>query len=1082
MFERINRWVAPPVFADPEKTRVARLSNFLLILIIIVTPLVGIIGLFSPTNPPNSKVVVAIFVLSCIARFLLQRGYVFAANMLSVFGQSSALLFSAFFVGGGVSSGTYGIFFVVVVFAGILLSSRAAILAALTGILFGLGMVYAENRGLLPSANAHVDPLVRWAIYSAGLTLAAFSSYLATRSTNLAIHRLRVKEVELVALNRQLQQEIRDREQRAREQTVPLAMANAMRTAKDRDAIIPAILNGLLDHFGASAAAYATFTGSQDEQVVEQSNGLWHAWSGHTISEFPFWEKHAISSHTIYLDNDLQQTTNTLHLFTLADLVAGVSAAAAIVLEGTEHRLGTLWIGCQRDITAQDLRILSTIASMVTNALQRIQVQDETRRRAEQLATISQLGQFVGETFDIAQICAQIYQTARGLLPDITSLFIELYDPRQHSLQVIYGNQAGQAVNLAQFAPVLLAPSVNNLQQHALFVRQPALLGTVQNHLNGDGLGQSVVYRPMAARGQTVGILQVQSDVTYQFTKTDLEFLTLLANTAAIAIQNALLFDDLQRSNARAQQELYERTQAEAVIRRQLSALETSLDGIALLDQQQNYFYVNQAHVNIYGYTDANELIGQNWRVLYTDDEQKRLEQEALSALLDRGEWHGDSTGKRKDGSIFQQELSLTYLDTGEITCIVRDVTERKDAEEALRRSQRLESLGVMAGGIAHDFNNLLAGVIGQTSLARAKLADDSPARAHLDKAIASSTRAADLTRQLLAYAGKGQVETKQINLNELLNENRSLFETIVPKQVTLSFELSENVPWVEGDIGQIQQVIMNLIMNAAEAVGDRPGYVHVQSQRWLINNGNEPSRRCIGGDILPPGLYTKLSITDNGSGMDRKTLDRIFEPFFSTKGYGRGLGLSATIGIIRTHKGGLRVESQVNQGSTFQVFLPAVPTPTTNPQEQLVVSETTEQLSGTVLIMDDEAAIRDVLVDLLEMHGLQVLTAENGLVGIQVFRQHQQEIGAVVVDMQMPVMNGAEAIRELVKIDPEVELILTSGYSELNLAPELTRSTSLVFLQKPYSLDALIKTVEERIKAKGYKQGIQRKAITSAG
>jgi PAS domain S-box-containing protein len=683
----------------------------------------------------------------------------------------------------------------------------------------------------------------------------------------------------------------------------------------------------------------------------------------------------------------------------------------------------------------------------------------------QSLAAVNQLGHLMAETFELTQIYDQICQMVRTLLPDSDSLFIEQYDSKQKSLKVVYGYHQGQQVAVNHFAPIVLEGQELDVQRHALLMRQPDSLGPVKNAArSGDGRA-AIVCTPMMAHGEVVGILQVQSAGAYRFTKMDQEVLVLLANTAAIFIQQVMLFADLQQSNEQVQQELWERKQAEVVVRRQLLMMENSIDGIILLDANRTYVYVNDAYAALYGYPHPQALIGKPWRDQYAQATQAYLQQVVYPALLTAGKWRGELVGVRMDGSSFPQELSMVHLGHDEFTCIVRDITERKNTEEALNRSQKLESLGLLAGGIAHDFNNLLAGILGQTSLAKVKLPVDSPAYSHLDKAIATSTRAADLTRQLLIYAGKDNVQVKPFQVNDLLNENRGLFEAIVPKHVQLTFALRDDLPLIEGDIGQIQQVLMNLIINATEAIGARHGQVNVQSSRAVITAQTNLNAAGISSGVLTPGVYVAVSVKDNGAGMNKNMLDRIFDPFFSTKGSGRGLGLSATLGIIRQHKGSLCVTSQPGHGSTFQVLLPAALTIDGHPDVELATDELLAPIAGMVLVIDDELIVRDVLGEALRMIGLQVIMAENGQQGLEAFRTHRRNISVVVLDMEMPVMNGADTLRELMRIDPKLGVILTSAYTDYTLLEYSTNKPSVVFLQKPYPIDLFIKTVKEQIR-----------------
>jgi FixJ family two-component response regulator len=334
-----------------------------------------------------------------------------------------------------------------------------------------------------------------------------------------------------------------------------------------------------------------------------------------------------------------------------------------------------------------------------------------------------------------------------------------------------------------------------------------------------------------------------------------------------------------------------------------------------------------------------------------------------------------------------------------------------------------------------------------------------------------AGTRASDLTRQLLIYAGKDRVQGKPFHVNGLLAENKGLFEAIVPKRVQLTFDLGDGLPAVEGDIGQIQQVLMNLIMNASEAIGAKNGHVRVQSSRCLISGQSNPGPEYTSSGALAPGLYVSVIVQDDGSGMDQKTRDRIFDPFFSTKGSGRGLGLPATLGIIHQHKGSLRVTSQPGKGTTFQVLLP--PAASEAPGEAAPANEALlAPMQGTVLVIDDEAVIRDAFAETLRTVGLHVLTAENGRQGLALFRAHRAAISLVVLDIQMPVMGGGETLQEMLALDPDVAVLLTSGYSDCNLPGSVLLKPSIVFLQKPYPIETFLRTVKQQLNARRGPEG----------
>jgi PAS domain S-box-containing protein len=1056
IFDWVRRQLNPPVFADPEKRRQARLTHILIQVSFIVVVLLGSVAFVDHPSPLLFCVYTAIAGLLVVGLVLLRWGFIHFANRLLNMGILCIFTYEAIFLDNDIRSVGYALLYLAVIHAGITLGRRAAFWNTGMIMLLGIALQYAKHWGLLPPVAAMPSDYFRLTAYSGGLTIAASLIYLSTESLQQAIASLQQNEAIQVETNCRLQYEISEWRAHEREQAAVLTMAGAMRKVDAYAEIVPIILAKTLEILGGSAAALSRFTGNSNEQTFEFDQGDWHTWSGRRLTQFPNWEKSTIGNSTIYVNNAVAEDQK----FPLAEQMNQVNAVALVLLEGTELQIGGLWLGSQQAITPADLQILAAIGAMVASALQRIQLHAETSNRAKQLAAINRLGQFIAETLDLVEIYTQIDQTTRAVLPEVSDLFIELFNADQNQLELVYLTQNGEAATMGQ--PVKSSTKLKELDFLEKIEFPPPF--TIQTFDAENGQITSA-YVLMAARSEIVGVLHVRSKMLRRFSPIDLEFLTLLANTSAIFIQNTLLFKDVQQSNQRAQTELAERKQAEATIRRHLTAMESSIDGIAMLDYEQTFTYVNDAFASLYGYQDPEKMLGQPWQLLYRPEVIQGFEQDLIPELTATGKWRGEASGRRQDGSIFQQELSLVRLETGEITAVVRDITERKDTEAALQRSQKLESLGVLAGGIAHDFNNFLAGLVGQISLARAKLPIENPAYRHVEKAIALATRATGLTRQLLAYTGKGNFQVSAVDVNALIRDNVSLLETVVPKQVQLNFDLSPDVPLIEGDIGQLQQVIMNLIMNAAEAMASAVGCVTIQSKLCIVTEDTNRDNTYIGVDRLAPGPYLVLAVQDNGSGMDKKVIDRIFDPFFSTKGPGRGLGLSATLGIIRSHKGRLQVESQIGVGSTFQVFLPAASNIVS--ASPPVIETSTEKLEGSVLVIDDEAALRDSLSEIMEMAGLHVLKAVNGQDGVILFQQHHHEILTILLDVHMPVMNGLDALQALKAIDPEVDVILSSGYSEYSIADHLLNQPTVTFLQKPYSMETVLQRVAERIKKK---------------
>ena len=471
----------------------------------------------------------------------------------------------------------------------------------------------------------------------------------------------------------------------------------------------------------------------------------------------------------------------------------------------------------------------------------------------------------------------------------------------------------------------------------------------------------------------------------------------------------------------------------------------------------------NLAAERIYGYS-ATEAKGRLMTFLLPpdrpDEEAEIMRQITQGMRVD----HFETVRLRKDGREIDVSITISPIrdHTGAIvgaSHIARDITDRKLIENQLRQTQKLESLGVLAGGVAHDFNNLLTGILGNTSLALESLSTDHPAHGALRSAMTASERAADLTRQLLAYAGKGKFVTDAVNLSSLVGEISQLIQTSIPKSVQLRLDLAKDVPNIEADSSQLQQLIMNLVINGAEAIGEgNTGIVLVTTGTQVVDEAYLMT--TLGPkDEVPEGVYVTLEVHDTGCGMDEETQARIFDPFFTTKFTGRGLGLAAARGIVLGHKGTLKVYSQAGRGSTFKVLLPA----TEKLPNSFMRRARSEGLAGsaTVLVIDDEPIVRQTAKAMLERYGYTVLLAENGKEGVDLFRVTADRIDLVILDMTMPVMSGEETLRNLRLIRTDVTVLLSSGYNEVEAIRRFTGKGLAGFIQKPYSAVDLAETVK---------------------
>ncbi len=391
----------------------------------------------------------------------------------------------------------------------------------------------------------------------------------------------------------------------------------------------------------------------------------------------------------------------------------------------------------------------------------------------------------------------------------------------------------------------------------------------------------------------------------------------------------------------------------------------------------------------------------------------------------------------------------------------IQDVTERKHVEEEKRnlerqvqQAQKLESLGVLAGGIAHDFNNLLMAVLGHAELALKEISPMSPARESITGIATAACRASDLCRQMLAYAGKSSFALERVGLRELVEEMAHLLKTAISKKAILNLNLERGLPPIEGDPSQIRQIVMNLIINASEAIGDRSGVITASVGATRCDE--EYLRKTELHDGLPPGLYVHLEVTDTGGGMDAKTRSRIFEPFFSTKFTGRGLGLAAALGIVRAHKGALKVYSEPGKGTTFKILFPALEDAVEGRRTDGSSSPADWRGKGTILLVDDEESLIALGARMLEHLGFTVMTAADGLQAVDLYRERGKEIDLVLMDLTMPHMDGAEAFGELRRLNPDVRVVLASGYSHEDVVSRFAGKGLAGVLQKPYTLAKL--------------------------
>ncbi|MEI6209618.1 MAG: ABC transporter substrate binding protein [Desulfuromonadales bacterium] len=514
--------------------------------------------------------------------------------------------------------------------------------------------------------------------------------------------------------------------------------------------------------------------------------------------------------------------------------------------------------------------------------------------------------------------------------------------------------------------------------------------------------------------------------------------------------------------------DITERKLAEAALTESESRFRTLMENIPSVAAQGyaldgTVLFWNRASELLYGYS-SEEALGANLLDLIIPEEMREGVTGAIQQMIESGEVipAGELLLKRKDGSRVPVFSSHALLNPSgrppELFCLDIDLTERKCAEEQrikleqqLLHTQKLESLGVLAGGIAHDFNNILMAIMGNADLALMRINKESPAVENLHRIEQASARATDLAKQMLAYSGKGKFVLENIDLNILLEEMLHMLGVSISKKAVLRLNPHQHLPTIEADPTQMRQIIMNLVINASEAIGDKSGVIAITT--GCMDCDQSYLKGVWLDENISAGLYVYLEIADTGCGMDKETLGRLFDPFFTTKFTGRGLGMAAVLGIVRGHKGAIKVYSEPTRGTTFKILLPA----SSRPAEIFngAGPHNDWKGEGRVLLVDDEETVRGIGAEMLRELGFTVITADDGREGVKQFKQNP-DISFIILDLTMPHMDGEQCFRELRQIRPDVKVIMSSGYNEQEVTQKFVGKGLAGFIQKPYKLSTL--------------------------
>ncbi len=564
----------------------------------------------------------------------------------------------------------------------------------------------------------------------------------------------------------------------------------------------------------------------------------------------------------------------------------------------------------------------------------------------------------------------------------------------------------------------------------------------------------SVLTVPLRIKGDVIGVVQVVDTETERFDESHLALLETLAGSAAITIENARLYEEGQK-------EIATRKKTEEALResenRYRTVLEANPDSVIVYDMEGRVTYLNPTFTKVFGW-ELKDRLGKKMDMFVPEEDwpttrimiEKVLAEENVSGIeTQRYTKAGDIIPVSISGAIYNDRDGNP---AGSVVNL-RDISEQKKLESQIRQSQKMEAIGTLAGGIAHDYNNLLMGILGNVSLISFDFDSSHPYYSKLKNIEKYVQSGADLTKQLLGFAKGGKYEIKPIDINGLVEKSSKMFSR-TKKEIRIHRKYQEDIWSIEVDPSQIEQVLLNLYVNAGQAMPGG-GDLYLQTENVTLNENYVSKFSAEIGD------YVKISVKDTGVGMDENTIKRIFDPFFTTKDRerGTGLGLASAYGIIKNHDGFIYVNSMIGKGTTFDVYLPA--------SKKKIVQKThldREALKGseTILLIDDEDIIIDIGGQILERLGYRVLMAGSGKEAIEIYRANKSKINMVILDMIMPDMGGGETYDRLKKINPEIQVLLSSGYSISGQASEIMNRGCNGFIQKPFNVEQLSKKIRE--------------------
>jgi PAS domain S-box-containing protein len=706
----------------------------------------------------------------------------------------------------------------------------------------------------------------------------------------------------------------------------------------------------------------------------------------------------------------------------------GIRSTISVPLVARGRTLGAITLVCaesERHYDAGDLELAKDLARRAALAVDNAQLYRAAQRRLAELTTLQNVAWAINSSLRLDEVFRTVvtqistafgYQMVSIYLREGDGLSLQAYVGYTEVMWFIWLDQAvgGRVARTGE----------------AIFMRDAT--ADPDFTVLAPGTRQAIIVPLKRGESEVLGILVVESAGEPILTEDDFALLLLLADQISVAVTNARLFAEQHASEQRYR-----------------SLLDQAADSIFVTEPDGRILDANEQATALLGYTHGELLSMRLYELAEPAEAQARLRQATRATMA--------LHLRRHDGELLPVEISAAAIDAGVVLAIVRDVSERLRLENQLRQAQKLEAIGTLANGIAHDFNNLLAAITGYADLALDSTAPDDPRYADLQQIVHAAQRGAGLTRQLLAFSRPAAPERKALNPADLVQEVFRLLRPTIPSTIAIDAAPAVDSWMVEADAAQVQQVLVNLVVNARDALPNG-GNIGITSANVLLDAAQ--ARRL---DVAA-GRYVRLSVADDGVGMDEQIVGRIFEPFFTTKAHGKGtgLGLAITLGIVRGHGGVIDVTSRPGQGTTVAVYLPAG-------GSSARVAETggagvTRGQGELILVVDDEPAVRQLGRRILERYGYRTLIAEDGRSAVEVFRAHAAEVAAVVLDLTMPGMDGRATFYALREIS-DVPIVFSSGQSAAELSAQLAAPDTL-FIAKPYNLAELTRAIAQVLQA----------------